>query len=178
MGPFEDPAQSRRAQSHKWRPEGKEQRKGLQERRPKGSSQRNRSETQRRFLFFVFKPHGGQSFKEKSQPNQMTKRLQIRSDLEMSTGLGHRKVKGSFGESISGVGQGGARPQGVQEGVKDTDTDPKWFGGWGQVEKKAEHYLVKVGTVGEGTGKVKRTIWEGERSQEPEHRLRCIQPRL
>ena len=78
--------------------------------------------------------------------------LQVRSNLGLSTGLGHMKVKGDFGESISGVDQGGARWQGTQKEGQDKDTDhcvvPRADDGGGV--GKAEHpYLVTGRTRGE-----------------------------
>lgn len=71
------------------------------------------------------------------------------------------KIKGDFGESISGVGQGGARWQGVQMEDEDKGTGHcvvhRAADGGGAGE--AEHpYLVKRRTMGEGgEGKIKRT---------------------
>lgn len=78
--------------------------------------------------------------------------LQVRSNLGLSTGLGHMKVEGNFGESISGVGQGGARWQGTRKEDQDKDTDhcvvPRADDGGGA--GKAEHpHLVTGRTRGE-----------------------------
>ena len=78
--------------------------------------------------------------------------LQVRSNLGLSTGLGHMKVEGNFGESISGVGQGGARWQGTRKEDQDKDTDhcvvPRADDGGG-AGQAGHPYLVTGRTRGE-----------------------------
>ena len=89
------------------------------------------------FFFFFFKPLECRVSK-KDVSKVEYEGLPVRSNLGLSFGLGHTKVKGDFGESISGVCQGGARWQGVQKGDKDKDTD---------------HYVVHRTDDGGGVGR-------------------------
>ena len=96
-GDIQGPCTDQKSSEPKWCHGGEEQRKELQERRLRRSSQRGRSETKRAFVCSVFKPMDGrQEFQGNKSTKANTKRLQVRSNL----GLGHMKVKGDVGESI------------------------------------------------------------------------------